>query len=74
MEGSHTRCAAQLAGVAAFSPGGLQQNASAVQCLQTGGCHYEDADVFLALLFTADASLETRSPVSQGKLSLASTA
>lgn len=74
MERSHTRCAAQLAGVAAFSPAGLQQEASAVKCLQTRGCHYKDADALLALLFTADASLETRSPVSQGKLSLASTA
>lgn len=51
---------AQLSGVAASSPRGLWQGARIVK--QTRDCHYKDVDTLLALLFTADASLETRSP------------
>lgn len=65
---------AQLVGVAASSPGGLWHYALIAKPLQTRDCHYKDVDTSLALLFTAGASLETRSPGSQGKLSLVSTA
>lgn len=65
------KTAAGFAGVAASSPRG---KAHELLSLQTRDCHYKDVDTLLALLFTADACLETRSPVSQGKLSLASTA
>lgn len=53
---------------------GQWQDGWVVKPLQTRGCHHKDVDTGLALLLTAGASLETRSPGSQGKLSLASTA